>query len=78
MIDRVDQVWCTDITYIPMREGWAYLVAVMDWSSRCVLAWELSVTMDVRFCVDALKRALSLGTPEIFNTDQGSQFTSMA
>ena len=75
-IDRIDQVWCADITYIPMRCGWLYLVAVMDWFSRYVLAWELSVTLDAGFCVEALRRALSLGTPGIFNTDQGSQFTS--
>ena len=77
-IDRSDQVWCTDITYIPMRCGWLYLVAVMDWFSRYVLAWKLSTTLDASVCVSALKRALSLGTPEIFNTDQGSQFTSAA
>ena len=77
-IDRRDQVWATDITYIPLHRGFVYLTAVMDWFSRFVLAWELSVTMDVSFCLDALKRALSLGTPEIFNSDQGSQFTSSA
>lgn len=77
-IVRPDQVWSTDITYIPMFRGHAYLVAVMDWFSRCVLSWELSITMDVSFCIDALKRALGLGTPEIFNSDQGSQFTSMS
>ena len=77
-IDRPDQVWCTDITYIPMHRGWVYLVAVMDWFSRYVLAWEVSITLDASFCVDALKRALSLGTPEVFNSDQGSQFTSRA
>jgi putative transposase len=77
-IDRPDQVWCADITYIPMHRGWLYLVAVMDWYSRCVLAWELSSTLDASFCVSALERALSLGTPGIFNTDQGSQFTSEA
>lgn len=77
-IERNDQVWATDITYIPLHRGFAYLTAVMDWFSRFVLSWELSVTMDVSFCLDALKRALSLGTPEIFNSDQGSQFTSMA
>jgi putative transposase len=75
-IDRPDQVWCADITYIPMRRGWLYLAAVMDWFSRCVLAWETSVTLDVGFCVEALRHALALGTPAIFNTDQGSQFTS--
>jgi putative transposase len=77
-IERPDQVWCTDITYIPMQRGWVYLVAVMDWFSRCVLSWEVSVTLDSSFCVDALERALGLGTPEIFNSDQGSQFTSCA
>jgi len=75
-IDKPDQVWSTDITYIPMRRGHAYLVAVMDWFSRYVLSWELSITMDVSFCISALKQALSLGVPEIFNSDQGSQFTS--
>jgi len=77
-IDRPDQVWCADITYIPMHRGWLYLVAVMDWFSRYVLAWELSATLDASFCVAALERALSLGTPAIFNTDQGAQFTSAA
>lgn len=77
-IDRPDQVWCTDITYVPMHRGWVYLVAVMDWFSRYVLAWEVSITLDASFCVDALKRALSMGTPAIFNSDQGSQFTSQA
>jgi putative transposase len=78
VIDRPDQVWCTDITYIPLRRGWLYLVAVMDWFSRYVLAWELSVTLDAGFCVEALTRALQLGTPGICNSDQGSQFTSHA
>ena len=74
-----DQVWCADITYIRLYRGFAYLVAVMDWFSRYVLAWELSNTMDSNFCVSALRQALSLGrVPEIFNTDQGSQFTSEA
>jgi putative transposase len=77
-IDRCDQVWATDITYIPLYRGWAYLVAIMDWFSRYVLAWELSVTADASFCVSTLERALALGTPEIFNSDQGSQFTSRA
>ena len=76
-IDRPDQVWCTDITYIPMRRGFLYLVAVMDWFSRRVLAWRLSNTMDVEFCIEALEDAIAKhGQPEIFNTDQGSQFTS--
>ncbi len=76
-IDRPNQVWCADITYIPMRRGFLYLVAVMDWYSRKVLAWRLSNSMDAEFCVEALKEALAThGTPEIFNTDQGSQFNS--
>ena len=74
-IDRVNQVWTSDITYIPMRDGFLYLVAVMDWYSRYVIAWRLSNSMDAEFCVDVLKDALSQGTPEIFNTDQGAQFT---
>lgn len=78
VVDRPDQVWCTDITYIPMRRGWLYLVAIMDWFSRFVLAWELSNTLDAQFCVAALERALASGTPGIFNSDQGSQFTSRA
>ena len=77
-IDRPDQVWATDITYIPMHRGWVYLVAIMDWFSRYVLAWEVSTTLDASFCVAALERALGLGTPHIFNSDQGSQFTSEA
>ena len=78
-IDRPNQVWCADITYIPLAKGFLYLVAIMDWSSRKVLAWRLSNTMDVQFCVDALDDALARhGAPEIFNTDQGSQFTSWA
>lgn len=76
-IDRPNQVWCTDITYIPMRRGFLYLVAVMDWATRKVLAWRLSNTMDVEFCIEALEEAMArYGKPEIFNTDQGSQFTS--
>jgi putative transposase len=78
-IDRPNQVWAADITYIPIGRGFLYLVAIMDWASRAVLAWRLSNTMDVSFCVSALDEALSrFGTPEIFNTDQGSQFTSAA
>jgi putative transposase len=78
-IDRPNQVWCADITYIPMRKGFLYLVAVMDWHSRKVLSWQLSNTMDVDFCISALEEALSKhGKPDIFNTDQGSQFTSFA
>ena len=76
-IDRPDQVWCVDITYIPMRKGFLYLVAIMDWASRRVLAWKLSNTMDTDFCIEALDEAMArFGSPEIFNTDQGSQFTS--
>ncbi len=74
-ITRVNQVWSTDITYIRMAEGFVYLVAIMDWFSRFVLSWALSLTMDADFCVEALKRALRRGRPEIFNSDQGSQFT---
>jgi putative transposase len=78
-IERPNQVWAADITYIPIGRGFLYLVAVMDWSSRAVLAWRLSNTMDVSFCVSALEEALArFGRPEIFNTDQGSQFTSAA
>jgi len=77
VIDRPNQVWCTDITYIPMRRGFLYLVAVMDWATRKVLAWRVSNTMDVEFCIAALEEALArFGQPEIFNSDQGSQFTS--
>jgi putative transposase len=77
--DRPDQVWCADITYIPVRRGFLYLVAIMDWATRHVLAWRLSNTMDARFCVEALNEAMAkYGKPEIFNTDQGSQFTSFA
>ena len=75
-VERPNQVWCADITYIPMRRGFAYLVAVMDWFSRYVLSWAVSVTMDSLFCVEALEQALRHGPPEISNTDQGSQFTS--
>jgi putative transposase len=75
VIERVNQVWAADITYIPMACGFLYLVAVMDWVSRYVLAWRLSNLLDASFCIDALDEALSQGRPEIFNTDQGSQFT---
>ena len=78
-ISRANQVWAADITYIPMARGFCYLVAVMDWASRKVLAWRLSNTLDASFCVEALQEALTrYGTPDIFNTDQGSQFTSDA
>src|SRR5213596_3514808 len=76
-IERVNQVWCSDITYIPMPKGFLYLVAIMDWHSRAVLAWQLSNTLGADFCVEALEEALAhYGNPEIFNTDQGCQFTS--
>lgn len=75
-VTRVDQVWSTDITYIRMAEGFVYLVAVMDWFSRFVLSWALSLTLEIDFCLEALERALRRGRPEIFNSDQGSQFTS--
>jgi putative transposase len=78
-IDQPNQVWCADITYIPMRRGFLYLVAIMDWHSRKVLAWRLSNTLDASFCVEALNEAFATyGGPVIFNTDQGSQFTSLA
>jgi len=78
-IDAPNQVWCADVSYIPMRRGFLYLVAIMDWASRKVLSWRLSNTMDTDFCVAALEDALArYGRPEIFNTDQGSQFTSFA
>ena len=77
-VNRVDQVWAADITYIPMAQGFLYLVAIMDWHSRQVLAWKLSNTMDTGFCVAALEEALNRGRPEIFNSDQGAQFTSEA
>ncbi len=78
-IERPNHVWCADVTYIPMRRGFLYLVAIMDWATRKVLAWRLSNTMDAGFCVAALEEALArFGKPEIFNTDQGSQFTSQA
>jgi len=77
-VNQVNQVWGADITYIPMAHGFIYLVAIMDWYSRYVLAWRLSNTLDGDFCVEALEEALSQGIPEIFNTDQGSQFTSEA
>lgn len=76
-VTRANQAWCSDLTYIRLSGGFVYLTAVMDWHSRYVLSWELSVTMDNEFCVSALERALRChGTPSIFNTDQGSQYTS--
>jgi putative transposase len=77
-ITQPNQVWCADITYVPMSLGFMYLVAIMDWCSRYVLAWQLSNTLDVGFCVHALEQALQLGQPTIFNTDQGAQFTARA
>jgi putative transposase len=74
-VDQVNQVWSTDITYIRMHHGWVYLTAVIDWYSRYVLSWEVSVTLEPSTCIETLKRALDEGTPSIFNTDQGSQFT---
>ena len=79
VIDRPNQVWATDITYIPMAKGFMYLVAIMDWYSRRVLSWRVSNTLDTDFCIEALDEAIQRhGAPEIFNTDQGSQFTSEA
>ncbi len=78
VIQRPNQVWGTDITYIKLRQGFIYLVAVMDWFSRYVLSWEVSNSLDTFFCMSALERALARNTPEIFNSDQGSQFTSEA
>ncbi len=77
-ITAPNQVWGTDITYIRLQRGFAYLVAILDWFSRYVVAWGLSVTLEAEFCIAALERAFSLGVPEIFNSDQGSQFTSNA
>ena len=78
-ITRPNHVWCTDITFIPMRRGFLYLVAIMDWATRHVLSWRLSNSMDTSFCIEALEEAIGrYGRPEIFNTDQGSQFTSQA
>src|SRR5919201_722066 len=76
-ITRVNQVWSTDITYVRLHGGFVYLVAIMDWFSRYVLSWALSITMDVGFCLEALEQALAVARPEIFNTDQGAQFTSL-
>ena len=75
-IERPNHVWCSDITYIRLKGGFVYLTAVMDWGSRLVLSWELSITLETEFCLSALNRALSGSRPEIFNTDQGSQYTS--
>ena len=76
VLTHADEVWSWDITYVPMRHGFMYLTAVLDWFSRYVLSWRLSNTLEGRFCLEALDEALSRGRPEIFNTDQGSQFTA--
>jgi len=77
VINHPDQVWCADITYIRMLHGFVYLMAVMDWHSRFVLSWEISTTLDTAFCLSSLEQALQLSNPDIFNTDQGTQFTSI-
>ena len=77
-IERADQVWSTDITYVPLPPGFMYLAAVIDWYSRYVLSWRLSNTLDGAFCLEMLDEALSRGRPEVFNTDQGVQFTAAA
>jgi len=78
-VDRPKQVWCSDITYLPMRRGFLYLVAIMDWHTRKFLSWRISNTLEAHFCVEALCEAIhKFGRPEIINTDQGSQFTSFA
>ena len=77
-IERVDQVWSTDITYVGLPQGFMYLAAIIDWFSRYVLAWRLSNTLDGSFCLEMLEEALSRGRPEVFNTDQGVQFTAAA
>jgi putative transposase len=76
-IDRPDQAWATDITYVRLTHGFVYLTAILDWYSRYVISWELSTTLDTGFCLEALRKALRISTPEIFNTDQGPQFTSV-
>jgi putative transposase len=76
VLTHADEVWSSDITHVPMRHGFMYLTAVIDWFSRYVMSWRLSNTLDGRFCLEALDEALAVGRPEIFNTDQGSQFTA--
>ena len=76
-VDRPDQAWATDITYVRLNHGFVYLIAILDWYSRYVVSWELSTTLDTGFCLEALRRALRISKPEIFNTDQGPQFTSV-
>lgn len=75
-IDHADQVWCSDITYIRLLHGFVYLVVIMDWFSRYILSWELSITLEKEFCIDALNKALKISKPEVFNSDQGPQYTS--
>lgn len=77
-IEKINQVWSTDITYIRLEKGFVYLVAVMDWYSRYVLSWRVSNSLDVSFCIEALEESFKYGQPSIFNTDQGSQFTSLS
>ena len=77
-IEHPNHVWCADITYVKMNQGYVYLMAIMDWYSRYVVSWAVSITLDVGFCIEALDKAKDVGNPEIFNTDQGSQFTSKA
>ena len=77
-IEYPNHVWCADITYVKMNQGYIYLVAIMDWYSRYVVSWAVSITLDVGFCIEALDKAKDVGYPEIFNTDQGAQFTSKA
>jgi putative transposase len=76
-VSKPDQAWCSDITYIRLAHGFVYLVVVLDWYSRYILSWELATTLDKAFCLDAVRRALLISKPEIFNTDQGAQFTSV-
>lgn len=77
VIDRPDQAWCADVTYIRLVRGFLYLVAIMDWFSRYILSWEVSISLEVEFCLRALSKALSVSKPDIFNSDQGPQFTSL-
>lgn len=78
IIERPNQVWCSDITYVPMAKGFLYLVAIMDWYSRYVISWRISNSLESSFCIEALEEALAYGTPQIFNTDKGVQYTSLA
>jgi len=76
VVDHPDQAWCADITYVRLQQGFVYLVVIMDWHSRYVLAWDISITLDAAFCIRTLERALKISRPDIFNSDQGVQFTS--